>query len=104
MRDACLERFVRDPTAVAWGVHSTPCRPTLTSLSSARDSATGAGRGTCPKATSTVGLHTGDLVREVVPPPSLQAGTSVGRLMVCASGRCTITTARHDVGVVQGVL
>jgi 5-methylcytosine-specific restriction endonuclease McrA len=57
---------------------------------------------TGPKATSTVGgLHTGDLVRAVVPAPSVKAGTYVGRLAVRASGMCNITTARHS--VVQGI-
>jgi len=48
-----------------------------------------------------MGLHTGDLVRAVVPAPSVKAGTYVGRLAVRASGMCNITTARH--GVVQGI-
>ncbi len=57
---------------------------------------------TGPKATSVVGgLRTGDLVRAVVPAPSVKAGTYVGRLAVRASGSCNITTARQ--GVVQGV-
>jgi len=57
---------------------------------------------TKPKATSTVGgLRTGDLVRAVVPLPSVKAGVYVGRLAVRASGRCDITTTRH--GVVQGI-
>ena len=57
---------------------------------------------TGPKATSTVaGLRTGDLVRAVVPTPSIKAGTYVGRLAVRAIGRCNITTARQ--GVVQGI-
>src|SRR5262249_58555242 len=59
---------------------------------------------TGPKATSTVGrLRTGALVRAVVPPPSVQAGTCVGLLAVRASGSGTITMARHDVVVVQGI-
>jgi len=54
------------------------------------------------KATSTVGgLRTGDLVRAVVPAPSVKAGTYVGRLAVRANGSCNITTARQ--GVVQGI-
>lgn len=57
---------------------------------------------TGPKATSVVGgLRTGDLVRAVVPKPSVKAGTYVGRLAVRATGSCNITTARH--GVVQGI-
>jgi hypothetical protein len=57
---------------------------------------------TGPKATSTVGgLRTGDLVRAVVPAPSVKAGTYVGWLAVRASGRCNLTTAQH--GVVQGI-
>ena len=57
---------------------------------------------TSAKATSVVGgMRTGDLVRAVVPAPSVKAGTYVGRLAVRASGSCNITTARH--GVVQGV-
>lgn len=57
---------------------------------------------TGPKATSVVsGFRTGDLVRAVVPTPSVKAGTYVGRLAVRATGRCNITTVRH--GVVQGI-
>jgi hypothetical protein len=56
---------------------------------------------TGPKATSVVvGMRTGDLVRAVVPPPSIKAGTYVGRLAVRATGSCTITTTS---GVVQGI-
>ena len=57
---------------------------------------------TGPKATSTVGgLRTGDLVRAVVPAPSVKAGTYVGRLAMRATGSCNITTAQQ--GVVQGI-
>src|SRR5262249_32458801 len=57
---------------------------------------------TGPKVTSVVGgLRTGDLVRAVVPPPSVKAGVYMGRLAVRASGNGNSTTARH--GVVQGV-
>jgi 5-methylcytosine-specific restriction endonuclease McrA len=56
---------------------------------------------TAAKATSVVGgLRTGDLVRAIVPAPSLKAGTYVGRLALRATGRCNITT---PAGVVQGV-
>lgn len=54
-----------------------------------------------PKATSVVGgMRTGDLVRAVVPPPSIKAGVHVGRLAVRASGSCNITTRA---GTVQGI-
>jgi len=54
------------------------------------------------KATSVVGgLRTGDLVRAVVPAPSVKAGVYVGRLAVRATGSCNIATARQ--GVVQGI-
>jgi 5-methylcytosine-specific restriction endonuclease McrA len=57
---------------------------------------------TGPKATSVVGgMRTGDLVRAVVPEPSVKAGTYVGRLAVRATGSCNIATARQ--GVVQGI-
>jgi hypothetical protein len=56
---------------------------------------------TAPKATSVVGgLRTGDLVRAVVPAPSVKAGTCVGRLAVRATGRCNLTTPS---GAVQGI-
>jgi 5-methylcytosine-specific restriction endonuclease McrA len=46
-----------------------------------------------PKATSVVaGMRTGDLVRAVVPAPSVKAGTYVGRLAVRATGSCSIKT------------
>jgi hypothetical protein len=54
-----------------------------------------------PKATSVVaGMRTGDLVRAVVPVPSIKAGTYVGRLAVRATGSCNITTRA---GTVQGI-
>src|SRR5262249_23541412 len=54
-----------------------------------------------PKATSVVGgFRTGDLVRAVVPPPSVKAGTYLGRLAVRATGSCNIKTT---VGTVQGI-
>jgi 5-methylcytosine-specific restriction endonuclease McrA len=54
-----------------------------------------------PKATSVVaGMRTGDLVRAVVPVPSIKAGTYVGRLAVRATGSCTIMTRA---GTVQGI-
>jgi 5-methylcytosine-specific restriction endonuclease McrA len=54
-----------------------------------------------PKTTSVVdGLRTGDLVRAVVPPPSIKAGTWVGRLAVRATGSCNLTTRT---GTVQGI-
>ncbi len=47
------------------------------------------------KATSVVGgLRTGDLVRAVVPAPSVKAGMYVGRLAGRASGMCNITTTQ----------
>jgi 5-methylcytosine-specific restriction endonuclease McrA len=53
------------------------------------------------KATSVVGgMRTGDLVRAVVPAPSIKAGTYVGRLAVRATGSCNLTTSA---GVVQGI-
>jgi 5-methylcytosine-specific restriction endonuclease McrA len=56
---------------------------------------------TAAKATSVVGgLRTGDLVRAVVPTPSVKAGTYVGRLAVRATGSCNLTTRA---GVVQGI-
>jgi hypothetical protein len=54
-----------------------------------------------PKATSIVaGMRTGDLVRAVVPAPSIKAGTYLGRLAVRATGWCNIKTR---VGTVQGI-
>jgi hypothetical protein len=54
-----------------------------------------------PKATSSVaGLRTGDLVRAVVPAPSIKAGTYVGRLAVRATGSCNLKTST---GIVQGI-
>jgi 5-methylcytosine-specific restriction endonuclease McrA len=54
-----------------------------------------------PKATSVVaGLRTGDIVRAIVPQPSIKAGSYVGRLAVRATGSCNITT-RY--GTVQGI-
>jgi 5-methylcytosine-specific restriction endonuclease McrA len=54
-----------------------------------------------PKAMSCVaGMRTGDIVRAVVPPPSVKAGVYVGRLAVRASGSCNIKTRG---GTVQGI-
>jgi 5-methylcytosine-specific restriction endonuclease McrA len=54
-----------------------------------------------PKATSVVaGMRTGDLVRAVVPAPSIKAGVYVGRLAVRTTGSCNIKTSA---GVVQGI-
>ena len=54
-----------------------------------------------PKATSVVGgFRTGDIVRAVVPPPSVKAGTYVGRLAIRATGSCNLKTAT---GAVQGI-
>jgi hypothetical protein len=54
-----------------------------------------------PKATSVVGgLRTGDLVRAVVPSPSIKAGRYVGRIAVRATGSCNIKTA---LGTIQGI-
>jgi 5-methylcytosine-specific restriction endonuclease McrA len=54
-----------------------------------------------PKATSVVaGMRTGDLVRALVPAPSIKAGTYTGRLAVRATGSCNIKTS---VGTVQGI-
>ena len=54
-----------------------------------------------PKATSAVaGMRTGDLVRAVVPVPSIRAGTYIGRLAVRATGSCNNKTS---VGTVQGI-
>jgi 5-methylcytosine-specific restriction endonuclease McrA len=47
-----------------------------------------------------LGFQTGDLVRAVVPSPSIKVGTYVGRLAVRATGSCNITTR---VGTVQGI-
>jgi 5-methylcytosine-specific restriction endonuclease McrA len=56
---------------------------------------------TTPQATSVVaGMRTGDLVRAVVPAPSIKAGTYVGRLAVRATGSCTTRTIA---GTVQGI-
>ncbi len=56
---------------------------------------------TAPKAVSVVaGLRTGDIVRAVVPPPSVKEGVYVGRLAVRASGSCNIKTRG---GTVQGI-
>jgi len=54
-----------------------------------------------PKAVSSMaGMRTGDIVRAVVPPPSVRAGVYVGRLAVRATGSCNIKTR---VGTVQGI-
>jgi 5-methylcytosine-specific restriction endonuclease McrA len=54
-----------------------------------------------PKAVSVVaGMRTGDLVRAVVPPPSVKAGTYVARLAVRATGSCNLQTSA---GTVQGI-
>jgi 5-methylcytosine-specific restriction endonuclease McrA len=54
-----------------------------------------------PKSTSVVaGMRTGDLVRAVVPAPSIKAGTYVGRLAVRATSSCNIKTST---GTVQGI-
>jgi hypothetical protein len=45
------------------------------------------------------GFQTGDLVRAVVPPPSVKAGTYVGRLAMRATGSCNLQTGT---GTVQG--
>lgn len=47
-----------------------------------------------------MGFQTGDLVRAVVPAPSIKAGVYAGRLAVRATGSCNITTSA---GVVQGI-
>jgi 5-methylcytosine-specific restriction endonuclease McrA len=53
------------------------------------------------KATSVVGgYRTGDIVRAVVPQPSVKAGTYTGRLAVRASGSCNLKTAA---GTVEGI-
>jgi hypothetical protein len=58
-------------------------------------------RDKAPKATSIIaGMRTGDLVRAVVPAPSIKAGTYVGRLAVRATGSCNITTSA---ATVQGI-
>lgn len=55
-----------------------------------------------PKATSVVGgFRTGDLVRAVVPPPSVKAGTYVGRIAVRATGSCNLKTTAQ--GTIQGI-
>jgi 5-methylcytosine-specific restriction endonuclease McrA len=54
-----------------------------------------------PKATSVVGgFRTGDLVRAVVPPSSVKAGTYVGRIAIRATGSCNLQTA---MGTIQGI-
>jgi len=54
-----------------------------------------------PKATSVVGgFRTGDIVRAVVPAPSVKAGTYVGRLAIRATGSCNLKTAS---GTIQGI-
>jgi 5-methylcytosine-specific restriction endonuclease McrA len=54
-----------------------------------------------PKEISVVlGMRTGDLVRAVVPAPSIKAGTYAGRLAVRATGSCNIKTST---GTVQGI-
>jgi hypothetical protein len=53
------------------------------------------------KATSIVsGLRTGDLVRAVVPPGSVKAGTYVGRVAIRATGSCNLQTATRTI---QGI-
>jgi hypothetical protein len=47
-----------------------------------------------------LGFQTGDLVRAVVPAPSIKAGTYIGRLAVRASGSCNLTTSA---GIVPGI-
>ncbi|HLJ82362.1 MAG TPA: RNA-guided endonuclease IscB [Ktedonobacterales bacterium] len=55
-----------------------------------------------PKATSVVGgMRTGDIVRAVVPFPSIKSGVYVGRLAVRATGSCNIKTRS---GMMQGIL
>jgi hypothetical protein len=54
-----------------------------------------------PKAVSVVaGMRTGDIVRAVVPHPSIKAGVYIGRLAVRATGSCNITSSA---GTVQGI-
>jgi 5-methylcytosine-specific restriction endonuclease McrA len=54
-----------------------------------------------PRATSAVaGMRTGDIVRAVVPWPSIKAGVYVGRLAVRASGSCNVKTSS---ATVQGI-
>jgi len=54
-----------------------------------------------PKAVSVVaGMRSGDIVRAVVPPPSIKAGVYLGRLAVRATGSCNITSSA---GTVQGI-
>ena len=54
-----------------------------------------------PKATSVVGgFRTGDMVRAIVPPPSVKMGTYVGRLAIRATGSCNLKTAA---GAIQGI-
>ncbi len=47
------------------------------------------------------GFRTGDLVRAVVPPPSVKAGTYVGRIAVRATGSCNLKTTAQ--GTIQGI-
>jgi hypothetical protein len=57
---------------------------------------------TAPKAMRVVaGMRTGDIVRAVVPPPSVKVGVYVGRLAVRASGSCNSKTGAA--GTVQGI-
>jgi len=45
-------------------------------------------------------MRIGDLVRAVVPPPSIKVGSYMGRLAVRATGWCNIKTSA---GTVQGI-
>ncbi len=57
--------------------------------------------GKAPKATSVVGgFRTGDIVRAIVPPPSVKTGTYVGRIAIRATGYCNLKTAA---GTIQGI-
>jgi len=85
---------VRDliPLAItAMGRHSRQmCRPTAFGFP---DKA--------PKAASVVGgFRTGDIVRAIVPPPSVKMGTYVGRIAIRATGFCNLKTAT---GTIQGI-
>ncbi|HUY76937.1 MAG TPA: RNA-guided endonuclease IscB [Ktedonobacterales bacterium] len=54
-----------------------------------------------PKATSVVGgFRTGDMVRAIASPPSVKAGTYVGRIAIRASGSCNLKTVA---GTIQGI-
>jgi len=54
-----------------------------------------------PKATSVVGgFRTGDIVRAIVPAPSIKVGTYVGRIAIRATGKCNIKTAQ---ATIQGI-